>query len=177
MGLTAPDPVSHSPQVAVTFAIAPVAPRRGRDDPCPCGSGRKYKRCCWEQDESVRRQLRSPGLPAWILNSRGKLHQFEKYAGQVFDLPALLVAQTDSRRAPQIPTFDVINSLFHSAVLRIPSLNALEGDLKEGDFQKLLGYQPTPEEKPFSENPSASMWWRRYWTRSTYRVCGRPSHS
>ena len=19
----------------------------GRNDPCPCGSGRKYKRCCW----------------------------------------------------------------------------------------------------------------------------------
>jgi hypothetical protein len=123
----------------------------GRNDPCHCGSGRKYKRCgCYEQDESIRQQLRSPGLPAWILNSRGKLHQFEKYACQVFDLPELLASQTDSRRAPEIPTFDVINSLFHSAVLRIPSLNALEGDLKEVDFQKLLGYQPTPEEKPFS---------------------------
>ena len=21
-------------------------PRPGRNDPCPCGSGRKYKRCC-----------------------------------------------------------------------------------------------------------------------------------
>lgn len=24
----------------------PRAPRIGRNDPCPCGSGRKYKRCC-----------------------------------------------------------------------------------------------------------------------------------
>jgi uncharacterized protein YecA (UPF0149 family) len=23
-------------------------PKIGRNDPCPCGSGRKYKRCCGE---------------------------------------------------------------------------------------------------------------------------------
>ncbi len=29
------------------FRPGPVrAPRVGRNDPCPCGSGRKYKRCC-----------------------------------------------------------------------------------------------------------------------------------
>ncbi len=22
------------------------APKAGRNDPCPCGSGKKYKRCC-----------------------------------------------------------------------------------------------------------------------------------
>ena len=26
--------------------------RPGRNDPCPCGSGRKYKQCCLEQDEA-----------------------------------------------------------------------------------------------------------------------------
>ena len=30
----APEPVRHA------------APRVGRNDPCPCGSGRKYKKCC-----------------------------------------------------------------------------------------------------------------------------------
>jgi uncharacterized protein len=24
----------------------PAAPQAGRNDPCPCGSGQKYKRCC-----------------------------------------------------------------------------------------------------------------------------------
>ncbi|HYL14241.1 MAG TPA: hypothetical protein VEV41_14460 [Terriglobales bacterium] len=70
---------------------------------------------------------------------------------------ALLAAQSDSRRAPQIPTFDVVNSLFHTAPLRIPSLNALEGDLKESDFQKLLGYPPTPEVKAFSVDVVANV--------------------
>ena len=25
-------------------------PRYGRNDYCPCGSGRKYKKCCWDKD-------------------------------------------------------------------------------------------------------------------------------
>jgi preprotein translocase subunit SecA len=31
-----PQPVVFSPQKKV-----------GRNDPCPCGSGKKYKKCCW----------------------------------------------------------------------------------------------------------------------------------
>ena len=27
--------------------------KAGRNDPCPCGSGRKYKRCCLEKDEAT----------------------------------------------------------------------------------------------------------------------------
>jgi SWIM/SEC-C metal-binding protein len=27
-------------------AAKPATPKVGRDDPCPCGSGRKFKRCC-----------------------------------------------------------------------------------------------------------------------------------
>ena len=26
----------------------------GRNDPCPCGSGKKYKRCHWEEDQQNR---------------------------------------------------------------------------------------------------------------------------
>lgn len=136
-----------------------VAPRRrpDRNRPCPCGSGRKYKRCCRERDEVRRRHLRSAAIPAWLLDSRGKLHQFEKYVCKVFALPDLLGRLTDTRRAPAIPTFDVVNSLFHTAVLRIPSLNALEGDLKERDFQQLIGRRPTPDRKAFSADVVANV--------------------
>lgn len=27
------------------------APAPGRNEPCRCGSGRKYKRCCWDSDQ------------------------------------------------------------------------------------------------------------------------------
>jgi hypothetical protein len=88
-------------------------------------------------------------LPEWIEGSRSKLHQFEKYTCNVFGLADLLGSLRDKRRRPKIPTFDVVNSLFHTAALRIPSINALEGDLKTEDFQKLIGRQPTPT-KAFS---------------------------
>jgi len=92
-----------------------------------------------------------------MLHSRGKLHQFEKYACNVFALPDLLASLTDARRAPEISTFDVVNSLFHTALLRIPSINALEGDLKESDFQKLIGRSPTPDVKAFSADVVANV--------------------
>ncbi len=27
-------------------------PKIGRNDPCPCGSGKKYKKCCLDKDEA-----------------------------------------------------------------------------------------------------------------------------
>jgi hypothetical protein len=124
---------------------------RRRNLLCPCGSGKKYKRCCLPRDEErARESSREAGLPGWILNSRKKLHQFEKYVCKVYGLPRLLGGLSDKRQSPRVPTFDVVNSLFHTAVLRIPSMNALEGDLKEADFQRLIGRRPTPDKKAFS---------------------------
>ena len=31
---------------------APLTARPGRNEPCHCGSGRKYKHCCLEKDEA-----------------------------------------------------------------------------------------------------------------------------
>ena len=28
-------------------------PKPGRNDPCPCGSGQKYKRCCMDKDQAA----------------------------------------------------------------------------------------------------------------------------
>lgn len=37
----------HTPDIMhAAGATAPRVPRPGRNDPCPCGSGRKYKKCC-----------------------------------------------------------------------------------------------------------------------------------
>jgi hypothetical protein len=134
-----------------------VPPEWDRNEACRCGSGRKYKRCCLDHDEALRRQQRGAALPAWLVNSNRKLHQFEKYVSNVFALPELLAGLTDNRRSPEISTFDVVNSLFHTAVLRIPSINALEGDLKESDFQKLIGRKPAQDLKAFSADVVANV--------------------
>jgi hypothetical protein len=34
----------------------------GRNDPCPCGSGRKYKQCCLAKDEAASREARAKAL-------------------------------------------------------------------------------------------------------------------
>jgi SEC-C motif-containing protein len=49
-------PVSwfDAPQCAIIFA--PMSNKPGRNDPCPCGSGRKYKRCCLPIDQAAGRE-------------------------------------------------------------------------------------------------------------------------
>ena len=50
------------PQRAAASHSASAA-RVGRNDPCPCGSGRKYKNCCMRKEQSagaVSRQQNSP---------------------------------------------------------------------------------------------------------------------
>jgi tetratricopeptide (TPR) repeat protein len=36
----------------------------GRNDPCPCGSGKKYKKCCRGRDEALARRTRPVASPA-----------------------------------------------------------------------------------------------------------------
>ena len=118
----------------------------GRNEPCPCGSGSKYKKCCLLRE--VRETTSS--LPPWVINSSRKLHLFLKYATRVFGLPRLLGSLRDRRRDPTYPTLEVVEALFHSALLRRPSINATEGDLKHADFQKLIGRKPEQGVKAFS---------------------------
>ena len=43
----------------------------GRNDPCPCGSGKKYKRCCLEKDETAARALAAVTPPPNIAEEIG----------------------------------------------------------------------------------------------------------
>jgi hypothetical protein len=36
-----------------------IAERPGRNEPCHCGSGRKYKQCCLDKDEAALRSARA----------------------------------------------------------------------------------------------------------------------
>jgi tetratricopeptide (TPR) repeat protein len=38
-------------------------PKPGRNDPCPCGSGLKYKKCCLPKDEAAAAAARPPAPP------------------------------------------------------------------------------------------------------------------
>ena len=46
-----PEPADDFAPVAPSAPAEPFRPRAGRNDPCPCGSGRKYKKCHLGPDE------------------------------------------------------------------------------------------------------------------------------
>ncbi len=49
-----------SPKLSLRKSVV-TAPRRllkvGRNDPCPCGSGEKYKNCCIQKGEAFLRKM------------------------------------------------------------------------------------------------------------------------
>jgi uncharacterized protein YecA (UPF0149 family) len=39
-------PTANGTETARGAIVRRTAPKVGRNDPCPCGSGKKYKKCC-----------------------------------------------------------------------------------------------------------------------------------
>jgi len=94
-------------------------------------------------------------VPCWLAQPRQRLPQFLKYIWKVYGLPQALRTLEDDRRRPQIPTADIVRSLLFTAVFRLPSLNALEGELKRTPFQRLVGRRAEPGRKVFSADTVA----------------------
>ena len=76
------------------------------------------------------RDARADRLPRWLVGSRDKLAKLLRYGSGTYAVFRQLSSVRDERRRPQIPTSDVLRSLCFTAMLRIPSLNSLEGWLK-----------------------------------------------
>jgi SWIM/SEC-C metal-binding protein len=44
-----PEDITDIEKAVAAREPARAAPKIGRNDPCPCGSGKKFKRCCVDQ--------------------------------------------------------------------------------------------------------------------------------
>ena len=66
----------------------------GRNDRCPCGSGRKYKRCCYRTDAAASGGHRLPDLPA---AARADALAAERWEADVLALPRLYPGDDDMR--------------------------------------------------------------------------------
>ena len=44
--------------------MPPTTPRPGRNEPCHCGSGRKYKQCCLDKDHAADAAARTKAAEA-----------------------------------------------------------------------------------------------------------------
>ncbi|HEY3230223.1 MAG TPA: SEC-C metal-binding domain-containing protein [Roseiflexaceae bacterium] len=60
----------------------------GRNDPCPCGSGKKYKKCCLAKDEAAARQ------------TYANRAETQREVAQAFDLPPLPEPPPPPARSP-----------------------------------------------------------------------------
>lgn len=49
-----------------------MATKTGRNEPCPCGSGKKYKRCCADRDAAAARDARAAGVPTAAVHVRSE---------------------------------------------------------------------------------------------------------
>lgn len=50
--------------------------KTGRNDPCPCGSGKKYKTCCLTKDEAVEREKLAAAVRPAVLRLPGVAEEF-----------------------------------------------------------------------------------------------------
>jgi len=61
----------HDRRITASGTLRRAVERIGRNDPCPCGSGKKYKRCCEERDkERLRHSSTVAGMTAAEVKAR-----------------------------------------------------------------------------------------------------------
>ena len=63
--------------------------RIGRNDPCPCESGKKYKRCCLAKDQQAKSKERREKREAWESvikneNNPNRRHYISNYLQSLF---------------------------------------------------------------------------------------------
>jgi hypothetical protein len=111
----------------------------GRNDPCPCGSGKKYKKCCMDKDQAAERgqrvvlpvevaapaaawsphplpdlPLRPPDPRADAIYARWEEFQEHDYEGQI----ALFTRSLDEDLIDEESAFEMLNTIYYDSVER-----------------------------------------------------------
>jgi len=145
----------------------------GRNEPCPCGSGKKYKRCCLEKDrEKTQNQLDEKGLHylRQVMEKEFmKLDDAEMSAAQDLVYEGWQVMAHNPREAKNCfekaikldpDLADAYNGLAEVAISKGNSVAAEEYYRKA--YEKAKAYLGTEDEKAFS-------WWGELETRPYMR--------
>lgn len=84
-------------------------PRVNRNDPCPCGSGKKYKNCCLRRDRfGLSRELSLSQAEAYLMNRLYEAAQAPRFASDLINAYNLYWGGVyEVEAAQQIPTDDV----------------------------------------------------------------------
>lgn len=120
--------------------VPPSAMRRravarvGRNEPCPCGSGRKYKRCCMAKDEE---RLRDSSDVAGVTRAEIRLHLEDHLTFErVISLRPHELARLDPRRVDPALYGTILNRLipFEELDAARDFLEAVGTDCSPGHF-------------------------------------------
>jgi tetratricopeptide (TPR) repeat protein len=91
----------------------------GRNDLCPCGSGKKYKKCCLAGDEAAARAAR-PAQPAAVPERRPSLASYVQEHDELDELTEASNAVVDMVQAGNL---DAAEQAAHELLTRFPDVH------------------------------------------------------
>ena len=91
----------------------------GRNDPCPCNSGKKYKKCCMAADEAAARAARAAPLAAAPAH-RPSLASYVQEHDQLDELTEASNAVVDMAQAGNL---DAAEQAAHDLLARFPDVH------------------------------------------------------
>src|SRR5271166_2856286 len=91
----------------------------GRNDPCACGSGKKYKKCCMASDEAAARAAR-PVQPAAVPTRRQSLASYFQEHNELDKLTEASNAVVDMVQAGNL---DAAEQAAHDLLARFPDVH------------------------------------------------------
>ena len=91
----------------------------GRNDLCPCGSGKKYKKCCLASDEAATRAAR-PAQPATVAARRPALASYVQEHDERDELTEASNAVVDMVHAGNL---DAAEQAAHELLARFPDVH------------------------------------------------------
>jgi hypothetical protein len=94
--------------------------KTGRNDPCHCGSGKKYKRCCLEKDEAVVATAAEAAREAERVRTRNMLNILTEMDDDSADLDQASNAVVDMVRAGKL---DEAEAAANNLLVRFPEVH------------------------------------------------------
>jgi tetratricopeptide (TPR) repeat protein len=91
----------------------------GRNDPCRCGSGKKYKKCCLASDEAAARAAR-PARPAAVAARRPSLASYVQEHDELDEVTGASNAVVDMVRAGDL---DAAEQAARELLARFPDVH------------------------------------------------------
>jgi hypothetical protein len=94
-------PDKPGPTALSGYTVRRAVPRIGRNDPCPCGSGKKYKKCCFAKDQE--RLMHSSAVPGLTVEELSEQPESYLTLERLQDMRSYELAKLDPAKvAPEL---------------------------------------------------------------------------